>query len=230
MAKRNQPALRLVKSEDLDLCSSYNFKAASPVGALVRPFSISLTDEGARPTSSPIASSVNPVVRKSEMREDHVAMRPSLRHAVDNSQRQPVTEFRNNYGMPRPPGLPKCTTIGQRVRWWREHRGVSRKDLAKAVSLGYSTLADLENDEQDTTSKLHLIAAQLRLNPHYLETDRGEPEAEFEQAGPPADDLWPFARIPRRRLEKLNRIERKYAEDRLLEVLAEIEAESKKTG
>lgn len=162
------------------------------------------------------------------MREDHVDMPPSLRVPVDISQRQHVTAFRKNTGMPRPKNMPdSLTTKGARVRWWRTHRGFDRHELAKAASMSYSGLADLENNRQNGSRKLHLIAAKLRLNPHYLETGKGEPEAEYSQE-PPNELHWPFETITPARFDRLSMIERRYAEDRLLEVLGEIEVERRK--
>lgn len=96
------------------------------------------------------------------------------------------------------------------------------------VGLSYTALADLENDRSKTGKKLHLIAAKLRLNAHYLETDKGEPEAEYAQEAPPEPQAWPFEGISPEQLEHLNPIERKYAEVRLQEALSEIEAERRR--
>lgn len=117
-------------------------------------------------------------------------------------------------------------TIGQRVRWWRERRKVSRAKLARLV--GYksvSGLSDLELGESNASEKLHLIAAHLGLNPHYIQTGEGEPESAFPQEPPPAGDEWPFPAVPKSRLRRLTKIERSYAETKLLEALAEIESE-----
>jgi len=235
--KNDQARLRLLKSDDFDLCSSYSRIAGAPLGSPVRPCSMSLTAEGERPTSSPISDRVIPARRRSSEMKDakgYVCMRPSLRCTVDDSQRLPVTALRDNPGMPRPPEMPKdLDTIGKRVRWWREKkRQMSRAKLAKAV--GYksvSGLSDLELGESNASEKLHLIAAVLGLNPHYLETGNGEPEAAFPQDPPPSPDEWPFPAVPRARLRKLSKIERNYAETKLLEALAEIESERRnRTG
>lgn len=123
-------------------------------------------------------------------------------------------------------------SVGKRVKWWREHRKLTRRELAKSARMAVTTLADLENGYQDGSRKLHLIAAALHLNPHYLETGKGEPESEYAQEAPP-ESSWPFENVPRSKLEKLNLIERRYLEDRLLDALSDIEAErrkSKRTG
>lgn len=235
MAKeKGQARLRLVKSDDFDLCSSYRATAESPLGSTVRPCSMSLTVEGASPMSVPISASVSPVDRRSEMREAHVVMPNSIRESVLYSQRLPVTVVRKNVAMPRPKEMPPdLDTVGKRVRWWREHRGVERKAFAKQCGMSPTALSDLELDRTKKGTNLHIIAARLRLNAHYLETGKGEPEAEFAQDAPPEPFQWPFEGIPRTKLERLNRIERAYAETRLQEALLEIEAErrrAKKTG
>lgn len=228
-----QALLRLVKSDNLDLCNSCSFTAASPRGSTVRPVSISLTEDGASPTKPPISASVMPVPRRSEIRDDQVDIGSRLRPAVDISQRLAVTEIRNNLGMPRPPDLPKFKSIGPRVKWWRKHRGIARKDLAATVGYSVSGLADLENGNSQGSEKLHLIAAELRLNPHYLESDDGEPEADHPQEAPPIAEEWPFPKVAREQLKNLTTVERKFAEMQLLEALSEIEQarrQGKKTG
>ena len=119
-------------------------------------------------------------------------------------------------------------TIGKRVRWWRDYRGYGRKDLAQLCHMSATALSDLELDRTKKGSYLHLIAAQLRLNPHYLETGKGEPESEYAQDAPPEPPAWPFAAVTRTQLDKLNPIERKYAETALQQAIAEIEAERRK--
>lgn len=227
MKTTSQARLRLLKSENFDRCSSYSFTADMPLGSSVRPCSMSLTADGDKSVSSPMAASVMPMPRRSDTRDDQVVtMIPSLRQAVDYSQRLPVTGFRNNPDMPRPPDLPRdLHSIGQRIRWWREHRDMSRKDLAKRAKYSYSGLADLENGESQASEKLHLIAAALQLNAHYLETGEGEPETGYAQDPPPPPNEWPFPAVPLSKLKKLNKIERGYLETELLKALADIEAE-----
>jgi transcriptional regulator with XRE-family HTH domain len=233
--KNNHEArLRLDAAEISALCSSSNLTAASPLGSRVRPVSISLTDDGESPTRAPMAANVISFLeRRSLMHEaqrvggtDSVVITPSLRHAVDLSQRLPVTVFRDNMTMPKPVDMPtNLDTIGARVAWWRKHRKISRSRFAKDVGYSYSGLADLESSRSGASEKLHLIAAVLKLNPHYLQYNKGEPEAEYPQEPPPSGDEWPFPAIPRSKLKKLNKIERGYLETELLKVLMDIEAE-----
>lgn len=223
--------LRLVSSNPhLDLCSSWSRTAASPFGSDVLSHSMSLTEDCDRPTSPPISPSFMPRARKSLMRDAHVVIDPSLRPPVDRSQRLPVTALRDNLCMPRPPDLPKFSSIGPRVKHWRIRRGFERKEFAKLVGMSYSGLADLENDRSKGGKQLHMIAARLRLNAHYLETDKGEPEADHAQDPPPEPTEWPFQSVPRIKLAKLSNIERSYAETKLLEAIQEIEAERRKRG
>ena len=216
-------------SRQIDRCRESSLSAASPRGAPLLPCSMSLTDEAAIPMREPISDSVNPVDRRSEMRDAHVVMLPSLRLPVDSSQRRPVTGVRENERMPRPKEMPSnLDTIGKRVRWWREHRKIERKTLAKSCGMSVTALSDLELDRTGKGSFLHVIAANLRLNPHYLQTGKGEPEAEFVQEPPAQESAWPLPGVPRHRVDKLNPIERSYAESALLNALAEIEAERRK--
>ncbi len=234
--KRNYPALRLVVSrepeeEHRERCSESNLSAASPRGDSVRPCSISLTEEAANPTRSPMSASVNLAMdRKSVMRDAHVVMTPSVRKTESRCQRKADSVLRNNGNMPRPKDMPSnLLTVGKRVRWWREHRSfLDQRQFAKEVGVAPSTLSDLENDRQSGSRKLHLIAAKLGLNPHYLETGKGEPEAEHAQEAPAAHPEWPFEAISLDKLNRLNPIERSYAETKLLEALTVIEAERRK--
>lgn len=231
--KDGYPTLRLVVGRDdleqRDSCNETNFSAAPPLGSAVRSCSMSHTEAAVNPMRSPIAASVKPLARRSEIRDAQVIIGPSLlRQPVESTQRPHVTEVRENVVMPRPPGLPKFDTLGPRIRWWREHRKFKRAEFAKLVGMSYSGLADLENDRSQESKRLHIIAAKLKLNPYYLETDKGEPEAEFAQEPPSPLPEWPFQAVPIDKLHKLNQVERSYAETKLLEALAVIESERRK--
>lgn len=163
------------------------------------------------------------------MRDAHVVMGTTLRKPVITRQRQSVTEFRENEGMARPPGLPRFATLGPRIRWWREHRDIDRRDFARRIGLPYSTLADLENDRAKSTKKLRRVAEELRLRLEYLETDEGEPEA----SAPSTASEWPLPGVPRERLERLTRTERELLAFKLRDILDDIEADrqpTRKTG
>lgn len=228
--KNNQALLRLISDETFNLCSSTNLTAGVPLGSTVRPCSMSLTADGESSISEPISAKVIPALRRrSEMNEANgmAVMPSSLRATVESRQRLPVTGFRKNQRVPRPPEMPKdLRTVGARVRWWREYRKMSRPALAKKVNYSYSGLADLENDESTASEKLHLIAAELRLKAHYLETGLGEPEEAFPQDAAPEAD-WMFSGIARVRLRNLTKIEKAYIQQKLDEALLEIEAERK---
>lgn len=91
-----------------------------------------------------------------------------------------------------------------------------------------TTLADLEGDRQGGSRKLHMIAAELRLNAYYVETGKGEPESEFQQEAPKEAAPWPLETIPPSKFDRLNKIERSYLEQRLHEAFMEIESERRK--
>jgi transcriptional regulator with XRE-family HTH domain len=67
-------------------------------------------------------------------------------------------------------------TIGTRIRQARESGPagkVSRKDLASAAGIAYSTLADIENGYAASTTRLHHIAKRLKVSVEWLETGKG---------------------------------------------------------
>jgi transcriptional regulator with XRE-family HTH domain len=64
--------------------------------------------------------------------------------------------------------------MGKRIRRVRERKKISRKDLAEYAGLAPSTIADLENGYQKSTTKLHKVAELLGVSETYLED--GGPE------------------------------------------------------
>ena len=61
-------------------------------------------------------------------------------------------------------------TIGDRIKKARERKNISRMALARACGLAYSTIADLENGYQQSTTKLHKVAAALGMSVEELES------------------------------------------------------------
>lgn len=146
-------------------------------------------------------------------------MATSLRQPVEISQRQAVTDFRNNSGMTRPKDLQRFHHLGPRIRYWREKRQLTRTQLCDMVGLKYQTLADLEDERSHSTKFLYKFAQALRVNINYLETDEGDPEVD----APPTVEEWPLPGVPRERLADLDRTEKRAVEAALKEVLSEIE-------
>lgn len=222
---------------DLDLCNSCSATAASPRGSLERPLSMSLTDDCVSPMAVPISATVIPFRRRSEMREDHVVMAPSIRNPDILCNRHSATVFRNNGDMGRPADLPSFDAVGPRVRWWRKHRGLTQPQLAAKAGLGQSTLSGLENEKQISSTKINKLATALGIDPTYLETDEGDPQPGQNKGGGAAavpeqrsTANWPFKRINRMEIERLNEVEQTYAETILAEALAVIAASRRKKG
>lgn len=226
----DQPVLRLVFSRDSDMvsrCKASSFKAASPPGSAVRPCSMSLTEEGARPMRPPISDKVMPLARRSETRVAHVLMEPSLRYPVDETQRQPVTGFREYALMAQKPTHPTFSTVGERIVYWRELRGMKRPELARLAKMAYSTLAGIEDGDQKNSSKLPIIGTILRVNPYYLSTGLGDPE---DMTVPPADielESWPFP-FKRSELLDLDPVELELAGFKFEQVLRDIKSKRQK--
>lgn len=217
----DQPHLRLVKTDDFDLCNSCSLNAASPPGAEVRPHSMSLIEEGASPTSSPISASVIPLRRRSEMREAQVTVgiTPRVRDSVLSGQRHSITEFRCNAKMD---DVPDFRTIGERLRYWRKRRKIAPKLLAEKAHIAVSTLYGIENGDQQGSTALGLLADVLRLRPKYLATGEGPIESVVTAAEIKATD-WPFS-FDKRRLQNLTETEFELIELMLLNKLEKIES------
>lgn len=219
--KVNQ-ALRTA-AEDFEtsvLCNSCKASAASPLGSWLRPVSISLTEDGARPTFEPISAKVIPFLRRSDMRDAQAVIAGEHTARRNSSQRLPVTDFRQTTAMTRPPDLPKFHLMGERVQWWRERRKMDRHQLAKAVGQKYSTISDLELGITKQSKKTDVLARVLRLNAHYLRTDEGDPEV---GAAPISDGVsWPFDAVRHAEIQDLSKIERGYLETEMQKVLNDI--------
>lgn len=190
----DQPRLTLVRGglgdPNFKEWSSCSFTAASPRGSFERPCSKSDTDEGANPMQAPISPSVMPSSRRSEIREAHVFMSPSLRVPVDLCQRHPVTAIRKNVHMQKAVGYPRDGHLGSRIRWWRKHRKMSRAQLAKLSGVPYSTIAEIENEKQHSSTKVTMLAGALVINPSYLATGSGNPEDLTAVPVPSAVETW----------------------------------------
>jgi len=90
------------------------------------------------------------------------------------------------------------------VKKWRAIRGMTIKELSIAVGLKPSTLYDFERARQGTTTKLHLFAAALKLNVHYLQTGKGNPEDIHAQPVLDPDSFtWPFESFDRSSILRL---------------------------
>lgn len=93
---------------------------------------------------------------------------PMLWHTIDESQRHPITVFHNHERM---------DTVGERIKWVRGKRKMSRPDLARDADIPYPTLAGLENSDQKTSTELPAIARVLRANIDFLAKGHGEWDA-----------------------------------------------------
>jgi transcriptional regulator with XRE-family HTH domain len=73
---------------------------------------------------------------------------------------------------------PKFESFGERLRWWRIHRGYQRQGkFAEAVKLGQGSLSDMENNKIGVSAETLLrFADALGLRPQYLLTGEGPPE------------------------------------------------------
>jgi transcriptional regulator with XRE-family HTH domain len=127
-------------------------------------------------------------------------------------QRHSVTEIRSNVRV----------TIGDRVKEWREKRKMTVEHLAQRVGLRPSTIYDLERGDSKSTKKLHVIAAVLRVNVHYLETNKGPPEDMTAPEHHAQQDGWPF-KFDRGRFDNLPPKDRRAIEAAVLAFVEQLE-------
>ncbi|MGC3983547.1 MAG: helix-turn-helix transcriptional regulator [Pseudorhodoferax sp.] len=76
-------------------------------------------------------------------------------------------------------------SIGSRVKWARELRGLTQAALAKAACVLTSSIADLEAGTRDRPRDLPSLAFALGVRPAWLETGEGE----WKEARPGGDPL-----------------------------------------
>lgn len=77
-------------------------------------------------------------------------------------------------------------TVGNRIRKRREAKSLERKEFAKLVDIPYSTIAEIENGKQKSSTKLHRIASVLGVRVEWLETGAGpiEPTGGAQEPAP----------------------------------------------
>jgi transcriptional regulator with XRE-family HTH domain len=233
--KHDHPALRLVAGTDLeartinseehrDSKRECSLTADIPFGSKLLPVAMSPTVEGDKSHASPISESVMPDVCSERTFEDQdcsdIDMTASLRDAVGISQRSTVTGHRISSTM-RPPDLPRFVRVGERIRYWREKRGLSRNRLARMVGAkGYSTISDIELGNTLQPTSLHKYAKALKVSVMYLETDQWEDVVESASRHDGAMQLFD---VDSSRLEELTSIEREFVSMKINAILDQIE-------
>lgn len=73
-------------------------------------------------------------------------------------------------------------TVGERIKQGRQRKRMTRPDLAKATDIPYPTLAGIENSDQASSTRLHVIARALGVRIEWLETGKGKIDADEEPA------------------------------------------------
>jgi transcriptional regulator with XRE-family HTH domain len=65
-------------------------------------------------------------------------------------------------------------TLGQRVRWARERRGLSQHELAERIGVRQSTIGNIESGTRRRPREQRKLADALGVNELWLETGRGQ--------------------------------------------------------
>ncbi|MFA7439022.1 helix-turn-helix domain-containing protein [Castellaniella sp.] len=86
-------------------------------------------------------------------------------------------------------------TFGERLRYARELRGLSQKQLADACGLSQSAISSYERGSRKSTQKLLVIARKLEVDLYWLDGGTGHmrPAGQSRLA---MGESWPFPSIP----------------------------------
>lgn len=225
MGDTGQPVLEEPQSS---LCNCQSLTATSPVGACVCPLATSESVVRGTSNLSAISARVIPIgaARRSAMRERQeidfrFAMSPSIRDPVCEMQRHAVTEFRHPNDMKAIRDHPgPGSHLGQRLTFWRRERKLSRQELYKKTKVAVTTLSEIENQRQHSSTKIPQLAEALQINPHYLATGEGHPLTMIQQV-PPRHD-WPEEFPPLDMIKGLDENERILAGKELKESVQQI--------
>ena len=217
-----QPRAPSATRPHLAACNESSFSAASPLGSALLPFCKSQMEEGERPTESPISSRVMPRFRRSRMRDDHVFMPRIVRNPVLHCQRDSVTAVRDNKYMRKFKHYRECITLGDRIVFWREARGLKQAQLARLLRIPTSSLSEIENNGQRNSAKTPMIAAALEINAQYLASGEGDP-LDVKAVPAPHDAVGELARmVLPEDLAKLTQTEFALAQFQVREVVNDI--------
>ena len=81
----------------------------------------------------------------------------------------------------------KAMTVGQRLKWMLEHRGVKQLHLARKLDIMQSTISNILTDasRKPSAPTLMMLATELQCNPSWLLDGTGNP---FSWAPVTSDD------------------------------------------
>lgn len=73
----------------------------------------------------------------------------------------------------------RASTLGQRVRYLRKHRGLTQQDLADRLGISQPTVSLIETDEttMPSGSTLAALCKALRTTPDFLVAGAGDPDS-----------------------------------------------------
>gem|GEM_PF-6328077 len=93
----------------------------------------------------------------------------------------------------------------------------------RATGIPYPTLAGIENGDQKGSTRLHVIAAKLAVNVHYLESGKGEPEDLTWHPEVSVPQEWHFLEELKEKISDYNDIERDVVHLHVLKAIQKVE-------
>lgn len=105
-------------------------------------------------------------------------------------------------------------TFAERLRYARELRGMSQKQLADACGLSQSAISSYENDTRRSPQQLLKLATILGVDPYWL--SRGTPPMHATSPSKLAmSEQWPFSSISPGQIWSLSEADRQAVENTL---------------
>jgi transcriptional regulator with XRE-family HTH domain len=141
-----------------------------PLGALVRPLSISLTADRVSSVSAPIAAKEYPSARRALICDWKLVMPRSVLHTGLRYKSRTAASIPQ--AVPSPDDNPGMS-IGQKIKARRDELGLKAVAVAKKAGLSKQAYSSLENGHQHSTTKLGTICQVLGLSPEWVEFGRG---------------------------------------------------------
>lgn len=75
-------------------------------------------------------------------------------------------------------------TLGERLKWARERKGISQEELGKAAGMTQGGVGHLEQDLRKTSRRIAQLAHALGVDPIWLAEGKGDPDTPSESGAP----------------------------------------------
>ncbi len=139
-----------------------------------------------------------------------------------------ITDITNVFGFAVP--ITDVKTFGNRLRYARELRQLTQKELARACGLSQGAIGNYETDSRRNPKNVFRIAEALKVEPAWLAMGTGPMEIAdsprvSETLSSPANSLWPLPGVEPVRIWALSAQKREQLAQAVSHMLAMLENE-----